>query len=343
VVLALQPTTLVALFLSQPVMQQIAWALIGVVPLLLIGVALLQHFRLMEKRKVADALETHLQSIRLGVHNLEEVQTRSELAAEYLDRSDPDAAIGALQTRISGTEEAIQFHRHRNQSSDVIGCLDQLREHQQEIRQKLGDVTAKRRSIEASISQLEDVQDEMEAIVSVIEQDKDGGTLERRLQKLSQFVTLTNTRCADIEQSMHSLLEVEEKFVHLQHRIAPLNEKGTGVVGLLKTLSEMRNHLDATIACLERDEDISLVERIQQLAKTRGELEERVSSVVAQFSEIEAMHKDMSGLFLKLNQVRHMPRELDTGARVISINRNGNANGNGMDQCQPERGELPAL
>jgi hypothetical protein len=69
----------------------------------------------MEKRKVADALETHLQSIRLSVHNLEEVQTRSELAAEYLDRSDPDAAIGALQTRISGTEEAIQFHRHRNQ------------------------------------------------------------------------------------------------------------------------------------------------------------------------------------------------------------------------------------
>ena len=343
VVLALQPATLVALFLALPVMQQIAWVLIGLVPLVLIGVALLQHFRLMEKRKVVDGLETCLRSIRLGVNNLEEVQTQSELATEYLNHSDPEGTIGALQTRISGTEQAILFHGQRNQSSDLIGCIDQLRQHQQEIRQKLGDVTAKRRSIETSISQLESVQDEMERMVSVIEQDKKGGPLERRLQKLSQFVVLTNTRCADIEQSMHSLLELEEKFVLLQRRLAPLNEKGTGVVGLPKVLSEMRNHLDATIGCLERDENISLVERIQQLAKTRGELEERVSSVVAQFSEIEAMHKDMSGLFLKLNQVRHMPRELDTGARVISINRNGNANGNGMDQCQPEGGELPAL
>jgi DNA repair exonuclease SbcCD ATPase subunit len=347
VLLALQPTTLVALFLSLPVMQKIAWVFIGLVPLVLIGVAVLQHFRLMEKRKVADALETRLRSIHLGVHNLEEVQTQSELATEYLDRSDPEGAIGAVQTRISGTEQAIQFHGQRNQSSDLIGCIDKVRQHQQEIRQKLGDVTAKRRSIETSISQLESVQDEMERMISVIEQDKDGGTLERRLQKLSQFVGITSTRCAEIEQSMHSLLELEEKFVLLQRRIAPLDEKGTGVVGLLTALSDMRNRLDATIACLERHEDISLAERIQQLTKTRGELEERVSSVLAQFSEIEAMHKDISGLFLKLNQVRRMPRELDSGARVISINGNGNghgnSNGNGMDQRQPNGGELPAM
>jgi hypothetical protein len=59
------------------------------------------------------------------------------------------------------------------------------------------------------------------------------------------------------------------------------------------------------------------------------------------------MHKDISGLFLKLNQVRRMPRELDSGARVISINGNGNGhgnvNGNGMDQRQPNGGELPAM
>ena len=85
------------------------------------------------------------------------------------------------------------------------------------------------------------------------------------------------------------------------------------------------------------------MERIQQLTKTRGELEERVSSVLAQFSEIEAMHKDISGLFLKLNQVRRMPRELDSGARVISINGNGNGHGNGIDQWQPDGGELPAM
>src|SRR6516165_8612740 len=80
VLLASRPTNLVASFLSLPVMQQIAWALIGLVPLVLAGVALFQHFRLMQKRKVADALETRLRNINLGVDNLEQVQTRNELA-----------------------------------------------------------------------------------------------------------------------------------------------------------------------------------------------------------------------------------------------------------------------
>ena len=61
------------------------------------------------------------------------------------------------------------------------------------------------------------------------------------------------------------------------------------------------------------------MERIRQLAKTKHELEERVSSVVTQFSEIETIHKDISGLFVKLNQAQRIPRELDAGARVISL------------------------
>jgi DNA repair exonuclease SbcCD ATPase subunit len=339
----------VASFLSLPMLQQIAWVLIALVPLALTGVALFQHFRLREKRKIADALESRLRSIHMGVKNLEELQTGTELATEYLNCSDPEAAIGAVETRLSASEEAMHFHAQRNQSSDLLGSIDKVRQHQQEIRQKLGDVTAKRRSIDTSISQLEGVQGEMEGMISALEQDKEGGGLERRLQKLSQFVGLTNTRCAEIEQYMRSLLELEEKFVLLQRRIAPLDEKGTGVVSLLDTLSDMRSRVEATIAGLERQEDVSLAERIQQLSKARGELDERVSTVLEQFSQIEGMHKDISGLFLKLNQVRRMPRDLDTGPRVPSINGNGNAhangtaNGNGVDQSQPDERELPAM
>jgi predicted nucleic acid-binding Zn-ribbon protein len=332
-----------AAFLSLPVLQQIAWVVVGLVPLAITGIALFQTSRLMQKRKVAKALETHLRNIHLGVKNLEEVQTGTDLAMEYLDGSDPERAIGAVQTRLSGTEEAMQFHAQRNQSSDLLGAIEKTRQHQEQIRQKLGDVTAKRRSIETSIAQLEGVQGEMEGMIAALEQDKEGGTLERRLQKLSQFVGLTNTRCAEIEQSMRNLLELEEKFALLQRRIAPMHDKGTGVVSLLDALSDMRSRLHATVAGLERHEDISLAERIQELTRTRGELEERVSSLLAQFSEIDAMHKDISGLFLKLNQLRRMP--LDAGTRVVASNANGNghANGNGMDATQQDERALPAM
>src|ERR1700730_2544775 len=315
-----QPATLVALFSSLPVSQQIAWLVICLVPLSLIAVALLQHCKLIEKGKAADALETRIRGIRLDVLRVEQDQKDSDQAAEYLHRSDPEGAISALQARITSTEQAVQFHQQRNQSGDLIGCVEQVRQQQQEVKQKLGDVIAKRRSIETSISQLQSSQDDMEQTISVIEQNKDGETLERRLQRLSQFIGTTNTRCGEFERSMPGLLELEDKFDALQRRLAPLEQKETGINGVLKALTESRNRLAATIARLELDEGVTLAERIQQLTKARHELEDRVSIALAQFSEIESIHRDITGLFVRLNQAQRLPREFDTSGRVVSLN-----------------------
>jgi predicted nucleic acid-binding Zn-ribbon protein len=413
-----QPAALVELFWSLPVSQQIAWVIICLVPLSLIAVVLLQYSRLIEKGKAAEVLETRLRSIRLDVHGLEEEQKNNEQAIQYLHRSDPEGAISALRGRIDGTEQAVQFQQERNQSGDLTGALEQVRQQQQVIRQKLGDVIAKRRSIETSIAQLQTFQDDIDQSISFIEQDKDGETLQRRLQKLSQFIGMTNTRCDEIECSMPGLLELEDKFEALQRRLAPLEQKKTGVIGTLKALSDVRNQIDAAIARLERDDEgigledrlgeaqrlsqfieaastrceeierlmpgllemedkfqalqrrlaplgqkktgvigtlkalsddqsqlnatiarlevdegVGLEERTQQLTKTKHDLEERVSNVLMQFSEIEAMHKDITDLFGKLNQARRMPREFDPSTRVVSIN------GNGADRRQGETGE----
>jgi len=317
--LGYQPAALVALFLSLPLPQQIAWLVICLVPLSFIAIALLQQSKLIEKCKAADLLETRLRGIRLDVLGLEQDEKNSDQATQYLHRSDPEAAISALRERITSTEEAVQFHEQRNQVGDLIGCVEQVRQQQQEIRQRLGEVLAKRRSIEASISQLQNAQDEMESIISVTEQDENGETLERRLQRLSQFVGTMNSRREEVERSMPALLELEEKFDALQRRLAPLEEKETGVVGVLRTLSDARNRLAGTIARLELDEGVSLAERIRRLAETKHELEERVSSVLAQFSEIETIHKDITSLFVKLNQIQRMPREFDAGGRVVPL------------------------
>jgi hypothetical protein len=56
------------------------------------------------------------------------------------------------------------------------------------------------------------------------------------------------------------------------------------------------------------------------MTKTKHQLEERVSSILSQFSEIETIHKDVTGLFFKLNQAqRGMPREFDAGGRVVPL------------------------
>ena len=314
-----QPATIVALFSSLPVSQQIAWVVICLVPLSLVAVALLQQCKLIEKSKAADQLETRLRGIRFDVLGLEQDQKDSDQATEYLDHSDPEGAISALQARVASTEQVVQFHQQRNQSGNLIGCVEHVRQQQQEIRQRLGEVIAKRRSIGTSISQLQSFQHDMEQAISVIEQDGDGETLEHRLQRLLQFIGTTNARCEEVERSMPVLLEIEEKFDALQRRLAPLDQKETGVVSVLRAFSDARIRLAATIVRLETEEGVSLPERIRQMTKTKHQLEERVSSILSQFSEIETIHKDITGLFIKLNQAQRMPREFDAGGRVVPL------------------------
>src|SRR5262245_37097417 len=75
-----QPAALIGLFFSLPMAQQLAWLIICLLPLALIGAILLQHSRLVEKRKAADVLETRLRSVRQGALELEGEQKSTERA-----------------------------------------------------------------------------------------------------------------------------------------------------------------------------------------------------------------------------------------------------------------------
>jgi uncharacterized coiled-coil DUF342 family protein len=328
-----QPATLVALFLSLPVPQQIGWVIICLVPLVLLAVCGLQHARLVEKRKVAESLETRLHSIRTEMGALDQSQKASDQAAHYLDRSDPEGTINALETRMTKTGQAIQFHQERNLSGELTAGMEQLRQKQHDFRQKLGDVIAKRRSIETSLAQLQSSQDEMEKTISVIEQDAAGETPERRLQNLFQFVNTATFRSEEIERSLQGLLELEERFNTLERRLVPLQEKG----GVLTEISELRDRLDMTIAGLERNQGVNLADRVQQLRKTKDELQERVSTVLAQIWEIEGIHQDMTTLVSTLNQRPRLPRESEGAVRVVATNGNGNVADHGDGEATAYR------
>jgi hypothetical protein len=45
-----------------------------------------------------------------------------------------------------------------------------------------------------------------------------------------------NTRCEEIQRAMPSLLELETNFEALQQRLWPLEQKGSGINGVLKEL-----------------------------------------------------------------------------------------------------------
>jgi hypothetical protein len=311
--LGYQPATLVALFFSLPIAQQISWLIVCLVPLAFVAAALFQHSRVVEQRRALDILETRLRDV-LG---MEEAQKVTDEAAQYLVQSDPEQAIRTLQGRISQTDQTIQIHQHYNYNGDMLSCIEEMRQQQQELRGKLGEVIAKRRFIETLFVELQSSQDEMERGLALIEEDKHGETLGERIQKLCQFSAMTDARCEEIEGSMRSLMDLGTKFTALESRVTPLNRNDTGVAGVLGALARVRDRLTATLDRLEEDGGVVLAERIRQLSETKCELEERVSNVFTQFSAIGTIHKDINALFAQLNQIQRIPRDVD--ARVVSI------------------------
>ena len=313
--LGYQPAILVALFFSLPIAQQISWLIVCLAALAFVAAALFQQSRLIEQRRALDILETRLRE----VVGLEEAQKVTDEAAQYLVQSDPEQAIRTLQGRISQTDQTIQIHQHYNYNGDMLSCIEEMRQQQQELRGKLGEVIAKRRSIETLFVELQSSQDEMERGLALIEEDRNGETLGERIQKLCQFSAMTDARCEEIEGSMRSLMDLGTKFTALESRVAPLNRTDTGVAGVLGALARVRDRLTATLARLEEDGGVVLAERIRQLTETKCELDERVSNVLTQFSAIGTMHKDISALFAQLSQAQRIPRDLDAGGRVVSI------------------------
>jgi chromosome segregation ATPase len=304
--------------LSRPVPQQFSWTVVCVVSLGLLGAALLLSEKLARQRKVTALLEMRLRGVRHAVSGLEEAQKDGDAAADYLTRTDPEEAISALQGRVAKAEQAAQLHQGRNEADDLLSRVELVRQQQLLVREKLGDVIGKRRSIEAHFAELQSAQDDIEHTLAVIEEDKNGDTLAERLQKIAEFIAGTGSRFEDIERALQKLLRHKQDFGELQARLVPLEDKETGVKGALQSLRDQREQLVADIDRLDKDEGGNLAARVDLLAQAKKELEDQVSTLLEQFSRIDSMHKDISGLFAKLSFAQRTPRDLDPGIRIIA-------------------------
>jgi DNA repair ATPase RecN len=175
---------------------------------------------------MAAGFKARLQGIGLDVLKLEEAQKDTNHVNEYLDHNDPEDAMNALQARLKRTEQAIQSHQQRDESNNLIGRVEEMRQQQQELRDKLGQFTAQRRSL---LEQLQSSQNDLERAVAGIERDQHGDHIETRLQKVSEFIRATNSRCDQIEDSLPGLVQLQQKLSALEIRIAPLDHEETGI------------------------------------------------------------------------------------------------------------------
>jgi chromosome segregation ATPase len=296
--LHVETATVVDFLRAQPLPTLLAWLLIALVPLALIAAALWEGERLIRQRRAADVLQTRLRGLQQNVKEMSDQQKDVDGAAAYLNRSDPEDAISALQGRLFDAERAAHLQQSRNDASDLMTRVENTRQQQQTLRERLGDIVRKRKTIEPHFVELRKSQDDLERILKEVE----GEDLQGKLQKLIESSDRIHSQCDDAERAMASLQELRGKLDAVAVRLTPLEDEKTGVRNVIKELYDLRDRLNANIESLDRGDGHTLAERVSTLADAEREMKRRVLDLTAQFAKLDTIYEEMSGLFAKLGR-----------------------------------------
>src|SRR5580704_19761662 len=112
-------TTLIAAFRSEPLLHKIAWAVIVLVPLVMLPFAVWLWERLFRQHQATDALEDRLDGVRRDVKDLTKAQANAEADVKHLTRTDPEDAIAALQQRLGEAERFAQVQQSRHEMNGL--------------------------------------------------------------------------------------------------------------------------------------------------------------------------------------------------------------------------------
>src|SRR3984893_7078471 len=114
------PTALIDLVQSQPLLQKLAWAVIIVSPFGLLAAALWESALLDRERKANEGWETRLRGVRKTADELDDAQKDTDRAAAYLERSDPEEAVSAIQRRLIEAERTTHLQQSRNEKEGLL-------------------------------------------------------------------------------------------------------------------------------------------------------------------------------------------------------------------------------
>ncbi len=290
------PAALVELVQSQPLMQKLAWAVIIVTPFGLLAGALWESARLDQQRKANEVWETRFRGVRKAADELDDAQKDIDRATSNLERSDPEDAMSALQRRLIEAERTTHLQQSRNEKEGLLARIEMARQQQQVLREKLGETIEKRRLIEPLFVELQNSQDVLEKGLTGLKADD----LNDRLQALMQSTERMKSRCEEIERMLSTFVQLKGELDALKNRLAPLDDKQSGVKSLVNALHDIRDQLTSTIERLDHDGDATLAERATKFAESRQAFDERVSGLIDQFAKLDGVNKDIRGLFAKL-------------------------------------------
>jgi chromosome segregation ATPase len=304
---------LIVAFRSEPLIHKIAWAVIVLVPLLMLPFAVWLWDRLVRRSQAASALEERLDGVRQHVKDLSKNQAENDADVEHLTHSDPEDAIAALKRRVSEAERFAEVQRQRNENKDLKTRVNEIRIAQEQLKSRLGPVLDARRGIEQLFVDLDTRQRDIDRTLAEIASGDDASALDVRVKGLTDFVRQSNMRCDHIDAASKTMAMLGEACGELGARLAPYMASDDGIAARLRQLKERCDELTTNIGALERLPEGALADRVQQFADERKRLDGGIADLGAHFVRLAGLRKDVTALFAAL----------DRALNVMAVARNG--------------------
>ena len=149
-------------------------------------------------------IQRRLDGFKQAAQPVDEAQRGLDAAASHLLSSDPQEAIKSLQQRVADAENRTAAQQGKNKAIDFQDQLDDIRQRQQKLRDRLGDVIGERRDIEPLFNELRERQRQLDNTLSELETDENRNSLLSRQEETERAAVKSENRLQALQAAFEA-------------------------------------------------------------------------------------------------------------------------------------------
>ncbi|MHC2281687.1 DNA repair exonuclease SbcCD ATPase subunit [Bradyrhizobium diazoefficiens] len=233
-------------------------------------------------------------------------QYKKDLAkshAELMPLRSTDAGINALISELGLSHDRLakSIDELETGGEAPLGTrVETLSKNRIEIEQRLARIDDSfniLKTIRLDFEELGQRQAQLERSLAEIETDPDGTTLVDRQNALNDFVIQSRQRLGALQETLATLNAFKTDLSKSQADLVPLKAPVFGIEALIAEVGTTRDLLAKTVGEIEANGGVPLASRVDALAKSKRDVEDRLARIFDNFNALDALRKDIGGIF----------------------------------------------
>ncbi|MCW1992471.1 DNA repair exonuclease SbcCD ATPase subunit [Bradyrhizobium diazoefficiens] len=233
-------------------------------------------------------------------------QYKEDLAkshAELMPLRSTDAGINALISELGLSHDRLakSIDELETGGEAPLGTrVETLSKNRIEIEQRLARIDDSfniLKAIRLDFEELGQRQAQLERSLAEIETDPDGKTLADRQNALNDFVLQSRQRLGALQETLATLNAFKTDLSKSQADLVPLKAPVFGIEALIAEVGTTRDLLAKTVGEIEANGGVPLASRVDALAKSKRDVEDRLARIFDNFNALDALRKDIGGIF----------------------------------------------